>query len=405
MLKFSQPQTIPIITKNPQFEVADIFRLYGDMYRQQYHVSREQTMVMRDIVQCRTALLGGHVDECDSCYGLRISYNSCCNRHCPKCGSLARNEWLEKQKAHLLPVPYFHVVFTIDHIFNPLARVNQRQIYTLLFRTAADTLKSFAQKYLHGEIGFISMLHTWGQTLTEHIHLHCIMPSGALSNSGKQWHSVSPDFLFPIIPLSAQFKDAFCNGLQKLHDADELTFAGQSKYLADKVAFQQMLAESRAKKWQVYAKPPFGEAAQTLDYLGRYVNRIGMSNHRILDVSEGGVKFSYHDYNDGGQKEMVLPAVEFIRRFLLHVLPKRFVRVRYYGFLSPRYRTKKLAQCRALLGRYHQDISTPVSREEILMQMLGHDPKQCPLCKVGKMRPFEKLEAHPTRRKWQLAVH
>ncbi|VAW42218.1 hypothetical protein MNBD_CHLOROFLEXI01-5156 [hydrothermal vent metagenome] len=413
MLKVSPSPTTTIETEKPQFEAADIFRLYGNEYRQQYHVSQEQRIVMRDIVQCRTAMLGGHIDKCDNCCGLRISYNSCSNRHCPKCGSLARNMWLEKQKAHLLPVPYFHVVFTIDHIFNPLVRVNQRQVYTLLFRTVADTLKSFGQNYLHGEIGFISMLHIlrqaqdrlWGQTVTEHIHIHCIMTGGALSNNGKQWHSASSEFLFPIIPLSAQFKDAFCDGLQKLHNAGELTFAGQSEYLADNVAFQQMLAESRAKKWQLYAKPPFGEAAQTLDYLGRYVNRIAISNHRILDVSDGRVKFSYHDYNDSKQKEMLLPAIEFMRRFLLHLLPKRFVRVRYYGFLSPRYRTKKLAQCRALLGKYHENSVIPASRADILMEMLGHDPEQCPLCGVGKMRPFEKLDAHPTRRKWQLAVH
>ncbi len=392
-------------TEKSQFEMADIFHLHGDAYRQQYHVSREQSIVMRDIMQCRTAMLGGHIDECDSCSGLRISYNSCCNRHCPKCGSLARNEWLERQQAHLLPVPYFHVVFTIDHVFNPLARVNQRKVYTLLFSAVADTLKSFGQKYLHGELGFISMLHTWGQTLTEHIHLHCIIPGGALLDNGKRWHSASPEFLFPIIPLSAQFKDAFCDGLQKLHNAGELRFAGQSEYLADKVAFQQMLDKSRAKNWQVYAKPPFAGAAQTLDYLGRYVKRIGISNHRILDASDGCVKFSYHDYNDGQQKVMLLPAIEFMRRFLLHVLPKRFVRVRYYGFLSPRYRAKKLAQCRALLGRYHEDVITPASREDILAQMLGHDPAQCPLCGVGKMQPLEKLDAHPTRRKWQLAVH
>lgn len=405
MIQVSLPPATTVETEKSQFEVADIFRLYGDAYRQLHHASQEQRIVMRDIEQCRTAMLGGHIDECDSCGGLRISYNSCSNRHCPKCGSLARNEWLEKQKAHLLPIPYFHVVFTIDHTFNVLARVNQREVYTLLFHTAADTLKVFGQKYLNGELGFLSVLHTWGQTLTEHIHLHCIVSGGALSDDGKQWHSASSEFLFPIIPLSAQFKDAFCDGLQILHDAGELTFAGESEYLVDKVAFQQMLAESRAKNWQVYAKPPFGEAAQTLDYLGRYVNRIAISNYRILDVADGRVTFSYHDYNDGRQKEMVLPAIEFIRRFLQHVLPKRFVRVRYYGFLSPRYRAKKLAQCRALLGAYHENIVTPLSQAEILMGMLGHDPDQCPMCGVGKIRPLEELEAHPTRRKWQLVVH
>ncbi len=191
--------------EKPAYELADIFRLFGDERRQQYQLSHEQRLVMRDIVQCRTATLGGHVDECDSCGGLRISYNSCRNRHCPKCGTLAKLAWLEKQKAHLLPTHYFHVVFTIDHLFNPLARVNQKQVYNQLFASAAQTLKAFGQKYLGGEIGFTAILHTWGQTLTEHLHLHCIVISGALSAGGQQWQSAAPDFLFPITELSAHF--------------------------------------------------------------------------------------------------------------------------------------------------------------------------------------------------------
>jgi len=405
MLKLSSPPQIDVKVEDPTYELADVFRLYGDEYRQQYHVSHQQRLVMRDIVQCRTAALGGHVDECDSCGGLRISYNSCRNRHCPKCGMLAKLEWLEKQKAHLLPTHYFHVVFTIDHLFNALARVNQKQIYNLLFASAAQTLKAFGQKCLGGEIGFTAILHTWGQTLTEHIHLHCLVPGGALTHDGKQWRETPTDFLFPIIELSAQFRDAFCKGVQKLFDDNQLTFAGQCAGLEDVAVLQQLIAESQAKKWQVYAKPPFSNAAQTLDYLGRYVNRIAISNGRILDIENGHVRFSYRDYKaDGERKEMPLPAVEFIRRFLQHTLPRRFVRVRHFGLLAPRHRKAKLARCRAVLGAYHETTMALATTDEILTEMLGHDPAQCPLCGIGKMRLYETLEAHPTRRQWQLAV-
>ncbi len=403
MLKISSPPPTGVETQKPAYELADVFRLYGDEYRWQYHVSHEQRLVMRDIVQCRTAVLGGHVDACDSCGGLRISYNSCRNRHCPKCGALAKMAWLEQQKAHLLPTHYFHVAFTIDHLFNPLARVNQKQVYDQLFASAAATLKAFGQKYLGGEIGFSAILHTWGQTLTEHIHLHCIVPGDALSDDGKRWRATSPDYLFPITELSAQFRDNFCAGMQKRFDKSVLVFAGQCAHLSDPAAFRRLTAESQTKKWQVYAKPPFRDAAQTLDYLGRYVNRIAISNGRILDIDNGFVRFSYRDYKaDGERKEMRLSGVTFIRRFLQHTLPKRFVRVRHYGLLAPRYRKKKLARCRALLGAYHE--TTTATKETLLREMLGHEPAQCPLCGAGKMQLYEELEAHPTRRKWQLVV-
>jgi hypothetical protein len=313
--------------------------------------------------------------------------------------------WLEKQKTHLLPIPYFHVVFTIDHAFNALARVNPEAVYNLLFRTAADTLKAFGQEYLGGEIGFTAVLHTWGQTLTQHIHLHCIVTGGALTDGGKRWQAAPSDFLFPIIPLSAQFRDAFCNGLSRLYAVGQLTLAGQCAALAEKGSFQRLVTTAQAKKWQVYAKPPFGDAAQVLDYLGRYVNRIAISNGRILAVANGLVRFRYRDYQAGGaQKEMQLPGVEFMRRFLQHVLPKRFVRVRHYGLLAPRYRQRKLARCRVLLGAYHEAVTAPATREEILTEMLGHAPEKCPFCGVGKMQSYEQLTAQPTRRKWQLAV-
>lgn len=406
MLKIStEPQTALSAATQPRYEVADIFRLYGHAFRRAYAVSYQQHLVMRDIVQCRTAALGGHVDACDACGGLRVSYNSCRNRHCPKCGALAKAEWLEKQKMHLLPTHYFHVVFTIDHAFNPIARVNQKLVYDLLFRSAAATLKAFGQTHLGGEIGFTAILHTWGQTLNEHPHLHCLVPGGALAADGKRWRSTRPDFLFPIEALSAQFRDRFCAGLGDLYRAGQLCFAGQSAAYAGEDALRQLVAGAQAKKWQVYAKPPFGDAVQVLDYLGRYVHRVAIGNHRILGIDDGQVRFRYRDYQaDGQEKEMTLPAVEFIRRFLQHVLPRRFVRIRHYGFLAPRYRRQKLARCRALLGRCAANVTTPLSREEIVAELFGLEPDRCPFCEAGQFRPYQELPAHPARRRWLAAV-
>jgi hypothetical protein len=406
MLNFSEATQTAVETDNsPRFEVADIFRLYGDEFRSQYSLSYQQHLVMRDIVQCRTAVLGGHVDECDSCGGLRISYNSCRNRHCPKCGSLAKAQWLEKQRAHLLPIHYFHIVFTVDHSFNPLIRVNQKLLYDLLFQTATDSLKQICREELGGETGITAILHTWGQTLTEHPHLHCLVPGGALSQNGRQWHATSPGYLCDVMALSARFRDAFCDGLAELYATDRLQFVGQSHPLATADAFAQLITEAQSKKWQVYAQPPFGQPEQVLDYLGRYVHRIAFSNGRLLDLSEGQVRFAYRDYQaDGQQKEMMLPAVEFIRRFLQHVLPKQFVRVRHYGFLAPRYRAQKLARCRALLGDTGEVLPVATDRETLLREMLGHDPDRCLLCGEGRLQPYQTLQPHPSRRRWVLTV-
>ena len=404
MLNNLEPDTVTVAPTRPHYEVADIFRLYGAEYQRQYPMSFEQSQVMRDIVECRTAVMGGHVDTCDQCGGLRISYNSCRNRHCPKCGSLVKAEWLERQKEHLLPVHYFHVIFTIDHAFLPLARVNQKAVYDLLFHSAAASLKAFGRRYLGGEIGCIAILHTWGQTLMEHPHVHCLVTGGALSADGRRWHSTAPDFLFPIEKLSAHFRERFCQGMAKLYRKEQLQFAGQSQSLANPAQFERLLSTARAKKWQVYAKPPFGDAVQVLDYLGRYTQRIALSNHRILDIDDGQVRFSYRDYKaDGQQKEIILSAIEFIRRFLLHVLPENFVRIRYYGLLAPRYRQQKLVRCRTLLP---VETSQPqrLTRTEILTAMLGRHPDQCPMCEKGSFQPQQTLPPHPSRRRWLQAV-
>lgn len=315
----------------PRYELADVFRLYGEAFRHQYPVSSQQRLVIRDIVQCRTAA----------------------------------------------------------------------------------TLKAFGERYLGGDIGVTAVLHTlrqaqgrlWGQTLTEHLHLHCIVTGGALSADGRQWRSTAPDYLFPIVELSAQFRERFCQGMERLYQGGHLRFHGQSDAWATPAAFAELIQSARSKKQQVYAKPPFGSAAQALEYLGRYVQRIAISNHRILNIADDQVRFTYRDYQaNGAQKEMVLPAVEFIRRFLQHVLPKQFVRVRHYGLLAPRYRQQKLGRCRALLGDCDECAATANDREALLRDMLGHDPDQCPLCGVGRWQPYQTIEPHPSRRRWLLAV-
>lgn len=380
-MELSSEVEVFVATQKPACEVADVFRLYGDEYRQKYPVSYEQRKVMGAIEQCRTAALGGHVQVCSECEGLVISYNSCRNRHCPKCGTLAKEQWLSARRAELLPIEYFHVVFTTDHALNPLVRANQQAMYDLVFGSAAGALKELGQKYLGGEIGVVAVLHTWGQTLEEHLHLHCIVTGGALAADGSRWLSSPKGFLLPVEELSAMYRDKLCAGLRRLGRRGELELVGVCAGLE----VEALVAEIQAKKWQVYAKESFGGPEQVYDYLGRYVRRIAISNYRLLSVSEGQVRFSYRDNQAGGEaKVMRLLALEFIRRFLLHVLPRGFVRVRYYGLHHNRYRRSKLARCRELLGWAAEAAQVKeIEFEEWLAEVSGQDPKRCPLCGQG----------------------
>ena len=386
----------------PALEVADIVRAHGADYLLTHSVSREQRQVLRDIRECRTAALGGHVDVCNHCRELRIAYNSCRNRHCPKCGATIKAEWVEKQKAHLLPVHYFHVVFTSDHDFLPLVRANQQLLYGLLMRTAGHTLTEMARRYLHGEIGVVAILHTWGQQLTEHPHVHCLVTGGALVGNGRRWRSTRPDFLFPIEALSQLFRDKFCAGVEKLHQQGKLTFAGQSECWQDPDTFAEKMAVVRQRNWQVYAKPPFADAEQVVDYLGRYTQRIALSNSRLVDLEAGQVSFRYRDYRqDGVEKVLHLDATEFLRRYLLHVLPWGFVRIRYYGLLATALRARKLALCRRLL----RALPLPQrSRETLLHLMLGRPANACPACQLGRFERRHQLKPLPHRRAWLHAV-
>ena len=295
----------------------------------------------------------GHLEQCDSCGHQRPAYNSCRNRHCPKCQSLARAQWLEDRQAELLPVEYFHVVFTVPEEIAALAYQNKEVVYGILFRATAETLRTIAAdpKHLGAEIGFLAILHSWGQNLLFHPHLHCVVPGGGLSADRQRWIACRPRFFLPVRVLSARFRRLFLEYLQAAFDAGQLRFFSSLEHLRDPQAFLQYLAPLRKKKWVVYAKPPFGGPEQVLNYLGRYTHRVAISNNRLLSIDQGKVTFRWKDYrHHDQQKTMTLDAHEFIRRFLLHVLPDGFQRIRHYGFLGHRYRQAKLALCRQLLG-------------------------------------------------------
>ena len=356
MLPLSSSSTARAVLVHPSpplFEVANIVRAYGAAFQATHTVSHEQARVLRAIAQCRTAALGGHVEHCVSCGTERVCYDSCRNRHCPKCQGSVRAKWLAAEQALLLPIPYFHVVFTLPHHLNPLIRVNQRTLYDLLFQTAAQTLQEFARdpKHLGAEIGLTAVLHTWGQTLTEHVHVHCVVTGGGLSPDGTQWRTCQRRFLFAVKALGSVFRGKYLTGLDRLRSQQRLTFVGESAVLAEAAAWNSFRQQLYAKPWVVYAKPPWGSPEQVLKYLSRYTHRVAIANSRLVFVGDGVVRFRYTDYAAGGTtKVMELRAEEFLRRFLLHVVPTSFVRIRHYGVLATRTRQEKLARARQLLA-------------------------------------------------------
>lgn len=364
----------------PAFELADIFRQHGDTYRMTHQLPLQQLRVMRAIEVCRTAALGGHVEACGQCNHTRISYNSCRNRHCPKCQNTERAKWLEGRKAELLPVEYFHVVFTLPEEMARIAFYNAEAVYGILFQAAAETLLTIARdpKHLGAEIGFFSVLHTWGQNLLHHPHVHCVIPGGGMAPDRERWIGCKPGFFLSVKVLSRLFRRLFLEALTKVFEGGELSFFAELETLKDPLAFAAYLEAVRQKEWVVYAKPPFGGAAQALGYLGRYTHRVALSNQRLLDVSNGEVTFQWKDYrhkNKQKSRRMTLPADEFMRRFLTHTLPPGFQRIRYYGFMGNRHRAEKLALCRHLL-------LTPVAD---LLPMILRTPLEkpvtpCPRC-------------------------
>ncbi len=380
-----------------RWEVQDVIRLHGDAYRQVHgrSISTDQLRVMQAVETCRTAALGGHVEACEACGVLRISYNSCCNRHCPKCQSLAKEKWLEARRAELLPVEYFHVVFTVPKQVAALSLRNKRVVYNILFRATSLTLRTIAAdpKHLGAEIGFLAVLHTWSQNLRAHPHLHCIVPGGGFHPEGHKWVPCRPGFFLPVRVLSRLFRRLFLEALKRAYEKGELELHGSIADLQAPERFDQWLESLRKTEWVVYAKRPFGGPEKVLDYLGRYTHRVAISNHRILEVADGKVTFSWRDYRHGNRKRpMTLDAEEFIRRFLLHVLPTGFVRIRHFGFLANRYRAEKLERARELLHvEPPQETDTTETWEQRTQRLTGRDPTLCPECGEGRLVVVETL--------------
>lgn len=373
-------------------EVSDVFRQYGESYRKQYTPPLQALKAMSAIERCRTSALGGHVDACDECGHLKISYNSCRNRHCPKCQNLPKEKWLDDRKDDLLPVPYFHVVFTLPSELNDLALRNKKKLYHLLFKASAGTLQALAadSKYLGAQIGFTSILHTWGQNLMEHPHVHCIVTGGGLSPDQSQWIPSKSTFLFPVKVMSALFRGKYLALLKEQQQQ------GPLKSMEDEQTFKGLLSRLYQKDWIVYCKPPFQSPEHVLKYFGRYTHRVAISNHRICYVANGTVTFTWRDYKNGNQqKKMKLTAVEFIRRFLLHILPTKFVKIRHYGLLSNANRKTKLTRCKELMGVPVKKKNKPAEKEtwsEFLLRMTGEDPTLCPACGKGHMTIQQTLQ-------------
>jgi Putative transposase/Transposase zinc-binding domain len=380
-------------------EVADVFRRYGESYRQQHgaSLSTAQYRAMSAIELCRTAALGGHVERCDGCGYQRIAYNSCRNRNCPKCQGLARAQWLEDRRAELLDTPYFHVVFTVPDEIAAIAFQNKPVVYDILFRAAAQTLRTIAADPIHlgAEIGFLTVLHTWGQNLMHHPHLHCLVPGGGISPDGSRWITCRPGFFLPVRVLSRLFRGLFLHYLEKAFTVGKLNFFSAQRHLYEPAAFRRYLQPVRSTEWVVYAKRPFAGPRQVLDYVGRYTHRIAISNSRLLSIDGARIRFRWKDYRRGkNQDTMILAADEFIRRFLIHVLPGGFQRIRYYGFLGNAHRARKLALCRNLLGmRLPEPVDPgPVhdyrDRYEILT---GFSLRECPHCHLAAMVVVETI--------------
>ncbi len=378
-------------------EVADIFRQHGPAYRESHRLARNDWRVMRAIEVCRTSILGGHKDKCDNCGHLEISYNSCRNRHCPKCQTLRKERWIEARSDDLLPIQYFHVVFTIPSELNHLVSMNRKVMYDLLFRSVSETLMELAndQKHLGARIGAIGILHTWGQNLMDHPHIHCIVTGGGLSSDGSRWVSCRKGFFIHVKVMSALFRGKFLDHLKHCFKRGDLVFPGGISHLKRPDDFETFRKQFYNKKWVVYCKPPFGGPKGVLQYLGRYTHRVAISNNRILANRDGNVSFLWRDYaDDNRQKTMTLKADEFIRRFLLHALPERYVRIRHFGLLANRSRKDNIAICRKIIGS-GKTVTKENARQETwqeqLLRICGIDVTICPVCQKGRMCRIEHL--------------
>jgi hypothetical protein len=392
----------------PPLEVADVVRQHSDAFLARYGptLSGAQHRALRAIAVCRTAALGGHITQCDHCGHEVQAYNSCRHRSCPKCHGAAQAAWLAAREGEVLDTPYVHVIFTLPHDLGPLALQNPRHLYGLLFRTVAQTLQDIAQdpKHLGAEIGGFAVLHTWGQQLHHHPHLHCVLPAGGLAPDGTRWVPCRPHFFLPVRVLSRRFRHLYVAGLVQLYMQGHLTLTGRCQELAEPTPWQQLLAALRTKEWAVYAKEPLREPQHVLTYLARYTHRVASANHRLVALENDQVTFRYKDYQRGHRlRTQTLDAVEFVRRLMLHVPPHGFHRMRHFGFLAHRVRQEKLAQCRTLLGHV-----TPPRTREVAVDLkspavsAGEPGIVCPVCQHGRMQLVQTLYRQPAV--WDLSV-
>ena len=366
----------------PRLELADVVRAHRPHFvaERDGRLTAAERRVLDDIVACRTAARGGHVERCDACGHLRIAYNSCRNRHCPKCQELARAAWVADRQQEVLPVEYFHVVFTLPQEIAAIALQNKKLLYAILFRASSESLSTIGAdpKHLGAELGFLSVLHTWGQTLEHHPHVHCLIAGGGLAPDGSRWIACRPGFFLPVRVLGRLFRGKFLHHLNKAYE--KLVFHGRLAPLRRPAAFRSYLKSLHRRDWVVYSKPPFGGPAQVLRYLARYTHRVAISNHRLMSMTSDCVTFTWKDYRLAGcRRTMTLRGVEFLRRFLLHLLPRGFMRIRHYGFMANRCRRTKLDLCRQLIAP--TSMSPPPPRDEIV----DPDPPRCPACHRGRM--------------------
>lgn len=369
----------------PRYEVADILRLYSPTYCEAHPVPPLHRKVMHDLMACRTAALGGHAEQCAQCGFERYAYNSCRNRHCPKCQTFTKEQWLDARKADLLEVPYFHCVLTLPHDLNPLVLTNKRTLLTLLLRTTSQTLLQFGHHNLGGQLGGLLLLHTWDQTLNAHFHVHALVPGGALAAKGPRWVPTQPRFLFPVDALSTVFRARFLAALH--HRRETLRCPEPMASLATAQGFRQCIAPLYDKAWVVYAKRPMAGPEQVLDYLGRYTHRVAIANHRIVDVHDGQVHFRFRNRRQGNRLETTtLPAHACIRRFLLHVVPRGLQRLRHIGLLANRCKAQALRQCRDLLNQPEPPRPQKKTVTEWMRQVTGTDVTRCPHCGHGPLQ-------------------
>jgi hypothetical protein len=392
----------------PPLEVADVVHQYGATFLARYGptLSGAQHRALRAIALCRTAALGGHITQCDHCGHEVQAYNSCRHRSCPKCHGAAQAAWLAAREGEVLDTPYVHVIFTLPHDLGPLALQNPRHLYGLLFRTVAQTLHDIAgdPKHLGAEIGGFAVLHTWGQQLHHHPHLHCVLPAGGIAPDGTQWVSCRPHFFLPVRVLSRRFRRLYLAGLEHLYGQGHLTLTGRCRELAEPTPWRRLLAALRDQEWVVYAKEPLQDPQHVLQYLARYTHRVAISNHRLVALEDGQVTFRYKDYQRGHRlRTLTLEAVEFLRRLMLHVPPRGFHRLRHFGFLANRVRQEKLAQCGMLLGHAPQPRAQEAAADLQAPKVSAGEPgAACPVCQHGRMQLVKTVYRQPAV--WDLSV-